>query len=73
MIETLRLKRNITIKCQNALNGVKAKMKKRHGVDEVVFVGMHIRRSDFEDYFQDEFDGKALDEDYFYRAMDAYR
>lgn len=74
--ESMNLKRRFKEQADEFLLKIKAKMAKRHSMqddEDLVFVGVHDRRTDHIAYMRTEFKEEPLEEDYFQDAMETYR
>lgn len=73
MRKSLRLKPEIVTESQKLLEEVKETMKKRFQVDDLVFVGLHIRRTDSIQYHKSRYNEEEIEAEFFNRAMEVYR
>ena len=73
---TLKFKPKFVSQAEVTLTKVREKVRKRRGdeaAEKLVFVAIHVRRTDHLEFWKLEYDQEPLDEEYFYKAMDAYR
>ena len=74
--EGLKFKTKTNDKVQETLSKIGAKLRKAKDLPnetEVIFVGIHNRRSDMFKFMKERFDEDPLEERYFIKAMEFFR